>query len=227
MTVLAALRSRLFRPSVAAVAVVIVAAGCSAPTPTADPLDATYGIEASGCSAVSAFGSGIGVAPDLIMTTAHTVAGATGLVVHGEASTSWPATLVAIDPDLDLAVLRLDTAVAFLDRRNPDVGEEAWLLTWSNDEGRRARSTVVRGLLRVTIEDIYLHREGSRRAIEVSGPVVAGDSGGAVVGTDGRIIGLVYAASRERSVGFALRNEELDRVVASVGQPVPDLPCGP
>ena len=77
-------------------------------------------------------------------------------------------------------------------------------------------SSIVTRLLRVTIEDIYVEEIVERRAFEFDGAITAGDSGAPVFDDSGAVLGIVYARSRERGVGFAVSTTEIRPVLAAV-----------
>ena len=179
------------------------------------------GIRASGCSLVDQLGSGIAVGDArTIVTAAHTVAGARRLAVETSEGRTITADLVAFDPDRDLAVLRTSAPSG----ASGDVGLEladvtlgdATVVVWDPDAGVSAAEVDVTRRLAITIEDIYVEREVRRSGLEIAGEIVVGDSGAGVVDGDGNVIGIVYAASRDRDlVGFAVDRDEVDSVLAA------------
>lgn len=211
-------------------AVALIAASCGQESPAASPdgyLRAAVGVEASGCSLVPALGSGAVLARERVMTSAHTVAGASALVVIDSAGIRRAATLVGFDPRVDLAVL----AVPGLDAdplpvSNAAGGEAGWVLTWRADDRFEASPMTVTKRLVVTIEDIYVDEIVERRAIELDADLSHGDSGAAVVTTSGEVVGIVYAASRSRRAGFALDGNEIATALAAAGPTTVDAgPC--
>ncbi len=191
--------------------------------------DATFGVSALGCSLVPAVGSAVAVGPDLIATSAHTVAGADEIEVTAVDGTTATAELLVLDIAADLAVLRAPTR-GFLELRQAEEGESARMLLWT-ETGLEARPVEVTKRLRVTIEDIFIEETVLRLGIEVAAEVNRGDSGAAVVGDDGKVLGIVYGASREREVGFATRvnalEEALDAVAAGVPLAISNERCVP
>ena len=203
------------------------------------------GIRAGGCSLVDEVGSGliVGGVGDMdgvggvgrggegggqIITSSHVVAGSTEVrvVVGGE---EVPAIVDVFDPALDLAVLRAE--VEGPDRRAVATaavapGAEVHVLAWTPDAGVEIVSTTVSRRLLVTIEDIYRQGEVERRAIELATGVDRGVSGAAVVDTEGRLVGVIYASSRERAASFALDHREVDQVLAAAdGRPADPGRC--
>lgn len=206
--------------------VLLVALLASCTSAEDEVLEAAYGIEAEGCSLVSTFGSGIAVLPGVVATSAHTVAGATTITVHASDGSTKSGELIGLDAAVDLALVAIDDGPALAAREAVE-GEAGRLLAWSPD-GFVTRPVEVTRRLVVTIEDIYIEDTVTRRAIEFEGDVQHGDSGGAVIGEDDAVIGIVYAASRERSVGFAIRAEELQHVLTNRSDvPIPSGRCVP
>jgi S1-C subfamily serine protease len=135
-------------------------------------------------------GSGVVIGEGQVLTNAHnvrrdqvTVAFADGRRETGE----W----TAADPDLDLAVISVDTggapAVAWAPGDEPSVGTP--VLALANPGGRGLRTTL--GF--VTSEGRSFRGPRGRRiagAIEHSAPLPRGSSGGPLVGTDGGLLGL-------------------------------------
>lgn len=203
-------------------AAAVVAASCAADDPVGDAADAAVGVRATGCGLVDRLGTGALVDAgdrDLIVTSAHTVAGAASITVERHTRRS-EVELLAIDPERDIAVLstpgwtepgrRLDTT--------PSRGEAARLAVWNPDESMSVSETTITRLLRVTIEDIYVEGEYERRAFELDATVIPGNSGGPVVADDGSVLGIVYARSRARGgVAFAVSAVEVADVVADAG----------
>lgn len=179
------------------------------------------GIRAVGCGLAPAIGSGLGFPiDDIVLTTAHTVAGATDIQVVDVAGQSVPATVRYFDPTKDIAALHVESLEGIqLDLARAELGESAWILGWRRSVPGGERSfqalpgSVTRRLL-VTIEDIWVQGSYERNAIEVSSEVVAGDSGAAVLSELGGVIGMVYASSRERQVAFALDDVEMAAALA-------------
>jgi len=135
-------------------------------------------------------GSGVVIGDGHVLTNAHnvrrdqvTVAFADGRRETGE----W----TAADPDLDLAVISVDTggaaAVAWDPGEEPRVGTP--VLALANPGGPGLRTTL--GF--VTSEGRSFRGPRGRRiagAIEHSAPLPRGSSGGPLVDTDGRLLGL-------------------------------------
>ncbi len=179
--------------------------------------EAVVGIVASGCSLVDDFGTGIAVSPDLIVTSAHTIAGASDTTVVTKDGDHLRSTVVGFDPAKDVAVLRVDGSLPYALLGQAEPSTNGVLATWHPSHGFDEATVEVLRLLRVTIEDIYIDKIGERLALEIAGEVVHGDSGGPIILEDGSVAGIIYAASRDRELtGFALRSVEVEALLANV-----------
>ena len=189
--------------------------GCqTAVTPNA--VESGVGIVAEGCAGLAAnAGSGMTVErSEQVVTTAHTVAGATSITVVDPLGNEFPATITAFDKDADLALLDvpglptspLDLAEARID--------DATAVVWSPDDGVHPVPVRITKQLSITIEDIYVEDEVRRSGLELIGDISIGDSGGAVVDDAGEVVGIIYARSRQRpKTAFATDQSELARLL--------------
>ena len=149
-----------------------------------------------------------------LLTAQHAIDGAWDLRIKVSDSWSAPARVVASNADLDVALLRTPRSnlpVIALDpapNLQDDVGREVGLLGYPvpdefDDEGLGLATSLGTGRLSSIRKD----------ALEVTLPVVPGESGGPVFVADtGEVIGL--AESRfddEPSIGFALPVDDLKR----------------
>lgn len=185
------------RTIVVVLAVAAGLAGCAA-----DPPSALVGLQVIGCSPHPEVGSGMFVHVDgrdepLVLTAAHVVKGARVITVHRGAS-SGTATVVAFDPEMDLAYLAvdgLDTAVPWtVDSEAIEGGERGAAYVVRGGEPTSLAVTLVRRV-QIRTEDIYIEGETMRPGYEIAVDIDAGDSGGAVV-VDGKVVGVVWARSR-------------------------------
>jgi S1-C subfamily serine protease len=172
------------------IVVVATAAGCAP-----DPPSGVVGLTVTGCSTGAAHGSGIVVAPGLVLTAAHVVKGADAIdVTNGARATT--ATVVAFDPDMDLAYVQLETAIggaSSLDGGGVDRGEHG--VAYVFRDGRvMTLPVVVRRPVRIKTEDIYIEGETDRPGFELDADIQSGDSGGPVL-VDGDVIGVLWARS--------------------------------
>ena len=176
--------------------------GCRADSPpNTDPAASTVAISATGCRLQPNRALGMVAGDGLVVTVAHAVAGEDDIVVTTPDGRTVPAEIAAIDTDLDAAVLRapgLD--LPSMAPRAYAEGEPSALMTSEEgtvDDGT-IRSTPVEVRRRVTVRTSDIYRQGThlRPGLELTATVVAGDSGGGLVGADGDLLGVVWAASR-------------------------------
>jgi S1-C subfamily serine protease len=158
-------------------------------------------------------GSGFAVAPDLIATNAHVVAGESpgSTTVLTPAGARLPATVVMFDPRIDIAVLSVpslgETPLAV---GSPAVGSTG--AVFGHPNGRV--SLVVTPARTATEEDaigadLYGHTT-TRQILVLAAALAHGDSGGPLVDTSGRVTGVAFAISPDRpGTSYALSAGEL------------------
>lgn len=137
-------------------------------------------------------GSGVVVSPEgYILTNNHVVQGAGRIEVRRADGTALPARLTGADPSTDLAVLRADTAdlphVSFGDSGALAVGQLA--IAIGNPLG--FDSTVSTGVLSA-LGRAFRSRDGRliENIIQHTAPLNPGNSGGPLVDSRGRVIGI-------------------------------------
>lgn len=162
-------------------------------------------------------GSGFVVAPGVVLTNAHVVAGETSTTVL-DAAGGHPASVVLFDAHLDVAVLEVpglrDPALAI---RNEPVarGTTGAIVGYPGGGSLSAAPAAVNARIEAVGLDIYGTAVTTRSVYELHGDVVSGDSGGPLVasgetaGTSGirpgTVIGVVFAkSSTAANVGYAL-----------------------
>ena len=150
---------------------------------------------------VAAFGSGVVIAPDRVITNRHVIEdGASFRVEHD--GKKWPAKLVRVDPDHDLAdlfVAGLDApVVTVLDSSKLAVGETVYAI--GAPEGLEL--TISEGLIS------GLRDFDKGRVIQTSAAISPGSSGGGLFDSQGRLVGVTTFYLKEgQSLNFALPAE--------------------
>ena len=156
-------------------------------------------------------GSGFVYADDRLMTNAHVVAGVRDPeVMVGDESVA--AEVVFYDPELDIAVLAMDTGSApllpFKPAANPaQPKENVAILGYPEDGPFHIEAARIRSQQRLSSPDIYGDDAGSviREVFAVRGDVRPGNSGGPLLDSAGNVVGVVFAASvTDRDTGYAL-----------------------
>ncbi|GAA1931591.1 MarP family serine protease [Nocardioides marmoribigeumensis] len=156
-------------------------------------------------------GSGFLYAPDRLMTNAHVVAGVTSpkvLVGNDEVD----AEVVYYNPDLDVAVLKVDgidrpTLQVDTSGRPRDPGA---VLGYPQDGPYDVQPARIRAEQRLRSPDIYGRGTVIREVFSVRSLIRPGNSGGPLVSADGKVYGVVFAASVEdKSTGYALTADQV------------------
>jgi S1-C subfamily serine protease len=154
-------------------------------------------------------GSGFVVAPGLVATNAHVIAGEgpgnTQVLVDG---TAYSATPVYFDPSFDLAVLRtsapLGPALSISSNLMPN-GTQAAILGYPEDGPLTTDPAAVTEEVTATGKDIYNNGSVTRGVYGLAATVLPGNSGGPLMGPGGHVIGMVFSRSTVYpNVGYAL-----------------------
>lgn len=161
-------------------------------------------------------GTGFLYAPEKLMTNAHVVAGVTEPMVQVDGK-AVSATVVFYNPDVDVAVLDvpgLDGPAMRFDLGGRE-GQQGAALGYPQDGPFDAQAVRIRSAQRLRSPDIYGNGTVTRQVFSLRGLIRPGNSGGPVVSTGGRVIGVVFAASvSDRDTGYALTSEQVRRAAA-------------
>lgn len=167
-------------------------------------------------------GTGFVVAPERMMTNAHVVAGTTEVSVETDDG-QLDARVVLYDPETDVAVLAVPglSAPALPFAGEPaSSGQDGIVLGYPLDGPYRASPARVRDEINLSGPDIYDARTVQRQVFTLRALVQSGNSGGPLVDTSGRVIGVIFGAATDQSeTGFALTAAE----VAEELEAAPDL----
>lgn len=159
---------------------------------------ATVSIESDGCGPRVRSGRGTVIDDGLILTAAHTVAGAeTVEVALGGPGEGVPATVVFLDADVDVAALRVEEATpppVELSDGVVDGDVPAVVAFPADDDSWEVRDVEVGDPLVIRTTDIYRNRDVERPGFKVATDVDEGDSGSMVHQADGGV-GVIWARS--------------------------------
>ncbi len=152
-------------------------------------------------------GSGFVISAEHVMTNAHVVAGVRRLFVEPFRGDRIEATVVYFDPQADVAVVHAPglslPALAFRDDAAP--GVDAAVAGYPNNGPLRVDEARVRNRVELVGQDIYDDARVTRDVIALRGDVRPGNSGGPLLADDGRVYGVVFAASlSDDDTGYAL-----------------------
>ncbi|GMN09143.1 Do family serine endopeptidase [Croceitalea sp. MTPC9] len=162
-----------------------------------------YGSEATQKPQVGT-GSGVIISPDgYIVTNNHVIDRATKLEVTLNNNKSYEAEVVGADANSDIALLKIDVEnlpyLAFGDSDNAKIGE--WVLAVGNPFN--LTSTVTAGIVSAKARSLAVARNQS--FIQTDAAVNPGNSGGALVNTNGDLIGINTAITSQTGsyVGYS------------------------
>jgi S1-C subfamily serine protease len=175
----------------------------------------TVKIEGEACSRIQE-GSGFFVADDLVVTNAHVVAGEDDSEVELSDGSRLDGTVVAFDPVRDLAVLRTSGADRpGLPVREADVGTTGGVFGHPGGGPLEISPFQVGEQITAVGTDIYDSSRSEREVLVLAADLAPGDSGGALIDTQGQVVGVAFAIAPDRpSVAYALATEELAAVLA-------------
>lgn len=200
------------------------------PPPEQLPLDestiarvtrSTVNVESEGCGRRYE-GSGFVVAPELLATNAHVVAGADAVRVRRPDDGTLEATVVVFDPRRDLALLQAPGLERPpLERAPTEAGSPGAVIGYPGGQNTpRTQPVTVEDRRTVTGRDIYGRERSEREVLFLSADLRQGDSGSPVVDAQGRVSGVVFAISPDRATAaFALDLSELAAVLEAPRQP--------
>ncbi len=161
-------------------------------------------------------GSGFLYAPHRLMTNAHVVAGVTDPEIK-DGDKTMDGTVVYYNPDIDVAVLEvpaLDGPTIRFDLGGKEK-EQGAVLGYPQDGPYDAQPARIRGEQRLRSPDIYGNGTVTRHVFSLRGMIRPGNSGGPLVSSAGRVLGVVFAASvSDRQTGYALTADQVRRAAA-------------
>jgi S1-C subfamily serine protease len=154
-------------------------------------------------------GSGFVVAPGLVATNAHVVAGeGSGNTQVLVGNNAYNATTVYFDPSFDLAILRTNAPMGPALSISPDTvsrGTQAAILGYPEDGPLMIDPAGVTEEITALGKDIYNNGSVTRGVYALDASVLPGNSGGPLLGPGGQVIGVVFSRSTVYpNVGYAL-----------------------
>lgn len=163
-------------------------------------------------------GSGVVVAPRLIATNAHVVAGSERLTVAEQGGRGVNAVVVHFDPEQDIAILRADSLDApALPTITAAEGSQGSILGFPNGGDLAIQPYEVASVTTTRARDIYDEREVKRRIIVVGSMIGPGDSGGPLIDVSGRVAGIAFGISpQDAQTAYALPIELVTKQLAGL-----------
>ena len=173
---------------------------------------------------VQASGSGVIISKDgYIVTNNHVIENSTSIEVVLNDRRSYEATLIGRDPLTDIALLKIEadslTVIPFGNSDNLKVGE--WVMAIGNPFN--LTSTVTSGIVSAKARNINIldHKSGAIESfIQTDAAVNPGNSGGALVNTDGKLVGINTAIASQTGnfagYAFAVPVSIVQKVIADL-----------
>jgi S1-C subfamily serine protease len=169
-------------------------------------------IRGTGCGGIVS-GSGFVFGTGLVATNAHVVAGIQHPYAQ-DANGTHSARVVWFDPELDLAVLRVNNLAGHsltMDTKPADRGTPAAALGYPGGGNFSAAPAAILDEFKAVGHDIYDRGNTSRDVYEIQANIIPGNSGGPLVTRDGSVIGIVFAESTTYNhVGYALTSTQIN-----------------
>ena len=168
-----------------------------------------------------AMGSGVIISTDgYIVTNNHVVEGADELIVTLNDNSEYSARIIGTDKTTDLALIKIDgknfPAIQIANSDHVKVGE--WVLAIGNPLG--LNNTVTAGI--ISAKARTLGANGVESFIQTDAAINAGNSGGALVNTNGQLVGInamLYSQTGSYSgYGFAIPTNMMNKVVSDIKQ---------
>ncbi len=167
----------------------------------------------------TATGSGVIISTDgYIVTNNHVVDGADELTVTLSDNKEYSARIIGADKTTDLALIKIDgrnlPAIEIANSDNVKVGE--WVLAIGNPLG--LNNTVTAGI--ISAKARTLGANGVESFIQTDAAINAGNSGGALVNTNGQLVGInamLYSQTGSYSgYGFAIPTAMMNKIVDDI-----------
>jgi S1-C subfamily serine protease len=173
-------------------------------------------------------GSGFVIAPQHVLTNAHVVAGVTvGPYVSQQGGAQHlTAHVVLYDPQRDLAVLYVpDLTAPPLKLAGPvSNGTSAIVAGYPNNEPLTVVPARIGFSIKASGPNIYSTAMVDRHIYPIKAKILAGNSGGPLLARDGKVDGVVFAASTAYpDIGYALTSGEVTSDVTAGSQATADV----
>jgi hypothetical protein len=174
-------------------------------------------------------GSGWVVAPRLVVTAAHVVAGEKDTTVQQPGySERLPANAVVFDSKNDIAVLRVPSLAAQpLRSARPEPGTAVAIVGYPGNGPLTATPSRIGTTATILTDDAYGKGPVARTVTSVGGRVRHGDSGAPAVDVHGRVQATIFAARVDEPGGFGVPSDLVRKIVARARSRVSTGGCAP
>lgn len=167
-----------------------------------------------------ASGSGFVIAPDLVVTNAHVVAGVDTPVVELPGQPAREGRIVYFDPVDDLAAIAVDDLAAVPLDLSPvlGAGASAAVQGYPNGGPFSSVNASVLSVGTVPVPDVYDESTALRDVYALDALVQPGNSGGPLLTGDGEVAGVVFARGLDGDDrGYAMTVAELEPIIDGAG----------
>ncbi|MBK5268134.1 MAG: trypsin-like peptidase domain-containing protein [Acidimicrobiia bacterium] len=190
------------------------------------PAQRAVTIETTGCGlAADRTGSGVAISDGLVLTVAHLVVKADEVVARVGDGDPMSAVVVAVDLNLDLALLRVPpNGVSSVDTSSVGTGSEGFIV------GGATSGTVpfvVKQMVSLSIEQILGSDRHSRLGYELEAATANGDSGAGAYDVHDRMIGIVFATSDGGASTWITASAEVEKFLAGHASDSAPMACDP
>lgn len=167
-------------------------------------------VSSVGCGGVVT-GSGIPLGGGYVATNAHVVSGTASHAIQKPDGTVLHAEVVYFDPEKDVAVLYVQGFnVPGLTFGPAGRGTEGAVIGYPGGQGEKVVPAVVDGEVPAQGRDIYNQSLVTRQIFVLQAEVRPGNSGGPLLDTQGRVLGMVFATSAsDPTQAYALTDGEI------------------
>ena len=176
-------------------------------------------------------GSGFVASDGYVVTNAHVVAGVDDPEIRTGAGGEEAADTVLFDPDVDIAVLHVENTPGpplHLAAEPLDRGAAGAVVGYPAGGPLRANRAAVLRAFDAVGRDIYGRDQVERLVVELQTLVRPGNSGGPFVLANGRVGGVVFAASSsDEDVGYAIAASEVEDALRDAVGRTSEVETGP
>ena len=169
-------------------------------------------------------GSGFPVGTGYVVTNAHVVSGTKTHTIITPGDGHFNGTVVFFDPDRDVAVLYVpELKTAPLVFGPAARGTKGAVIGYPGGGPQRTSAAIVDGRITAEGRDIYNSKLVTRQIFVIEASVRPGNSGGPLVDTEGKVLGLVFATSASvPNQAYALTDDEIEGDIRyAVSHPAP------
>ncbi|HUB93241.1 MAG TPA: MarP family serine protease [Verrucomicrobiae bacterium] len=178
-------------------------------------------VEGTGCGGIVE-GSGFIASTDDVVTNAHVVAGVTSPKIIDPEGHLHNTRVVWFDPNIDLAVLRVSGLTGpplSINSAEQPANTPGVVLGYPGGGSFNAQPAAVIEHFTALGRNIYDQGSTSRDVYSLKAHIIPGNSGGPLIGSDGSVLGIVFATSTTyNNVGYALTGHQVASELATAEQ---------